>query len=44
LCKTLIDSNVTKNFNVLTASLNVLHNYFGPNKIIFRSVSTLKMV
>jgi len=31
-----VDDNIAKNFNILTTSLSVLHNYFL-NKIIFRS-------
>jgi len=33
--------NAAKNFDILTTSLNVLHNYFDDsNKIIFKSVSS----
>jgi len=36
-----IFDDVTKCFNILATSLNVLYNHFdGPNKIIFRSVSS----
>jgi len=36
-----IDDNAAKNFNILLASLRVLHNYFDcSNKIIFRSISS----
>jgi len=31
-------SNIVKSFDFLVISLNILHNYFNPNKIIFRSV------
>jgi len=35
------DDNVAKSFNILTTSLNVLHNYFeNSNKIIFRFISS----
>jgi len=35
-----VDDNAAKSFNILTISLNVLHNYFDrPNKIISRCVS-----
>jgi len=34
-------NNAAKNFDILATSLNISHNYFvGPNKIIFRSVSS----
>jgi len=36
-----VDDNAEKSFNILAISLSTLHNYFdGPNKIIFRSVSS----
>ena len=34
-----IDDIAVKNFNILATSLNILHNYFGSNKIIFKSVT-----
>jgi len=35
-----IDDYAAKNFNILAIGLNVLHNYFDPNKIIFRFMSS----
>jgi len=36
-----VDDNAAKSFNILAIKLNILHNYFdGPNKIVFRSVSS----
>jgi len=32
-------SNVAKNFDILTISLSVLHNYFDSSKLLFWSVS-----
>jgi len=34
-----VNDDAAKSFNIMTSSLNVLHNYFdGPNKIIFISI------
>jgi len=33
-------NNATNNFNILATGLDVLHNHFMSNKIIFRSVSS----
>jgi len=35
-----IVSNVAKNFDMLTTSLSVLHNYFDSTKLFFWSVSS----
>jgi len=34
-----VNDKAAKSFNILAISLNILHIYFGPNTIIFRSVS-----
>jgi len=40
-----VDDNAAKSFNILTTSLNVLHNYFaGLNKIISRCISIAKFL
>jgi len=36
-----VNNDAVKIFNILTTSLNILHNYFDDlNKIIFKSVSS----
>jgi len=35
-----VDNNVAKSFDILATNLSVLYNYLGPNKIIFKSVSS----
>jgi len=35
-----VDDKIAKSFNILATSLNVLHVYSDPNKIIFKSISS----